>query len=124
MVDGSRRAHKEVLVKVNAFVDEGISPVVTALNSFTGVVTLDSCQCDASGEGYVSFQFGNGWCELGKFVGRLSVAIGKRLDLCCGFALRLEWFAGGEEPLAQVRVSPEHIQPLATAIQAVAEKGL
>lgn len=124
MMDNSRRSHKQVGLKLNAFVDEGIAPLVAALNSFAGVLTLESCQRDAGGEAYVSFQFGEGWHQLGEFVGRLSVALGERLDLCCGFALRLEWFAGGEEPLAQVRVAPKHIQLLAAAIQAVTEEGL
>lgn len=37
-------AHREIPVKVNAFVDEGIAPLVVALNEFGGVVTVDSCE--------------------------------------------------------------------------------
>lgn len=116
--------HKQIQVKVNAPVDEGVALLVAALSSFEDVVTLESCQKDRAGEAYVSFQAGEDWHQLAEFMRRLSVAVGKSLDLCCGFALRLEWYAGGEEPMAQVRVAPKHIQSLATAIQAVAEDGL
>lgn len=36
--------HKEVVIKVNAYVDEGIKDVVKALNNFDGWMTWDSCQ--------------------------------------------------------------------------------
>ena len=36
--------HHEVPVKVTAWVDEGIAPLVLALNELPGVQTLDSCQ--------------------------------------------------------------------------------
>ncbi len=117
-------SHRQVFVKVNALVDEGANPLVAALSCFERLVTLDSCQEDRSGEAYVSFQFGDDWHQLSEFVQRLLMDLGKRLELRCGFALRLEWFADGGEPLAQVRVAPKYIQPLATAIQAVAEDGL
>ena len=36
--------HKEVWVKVNAPVDEGVAPLVAALSDFEGVCTAASCQ--------------------------------------------------------------------------------
>lgn len=113
-----------MFVKVNIPVDKGIVPLVAALSCFEELMTLDSCEGSSDGEAYVSFTCGDRWQSLGEFVHRLSTAVGSRLDLCCGFSFRLEWFAGGEEPMAQVRVAPKHIQPLAAAIRAVAESEL
>jgi len=117
-------SHREVFVKVNVPVDRGVAILVTALNSFEGVVTIDSCQKDnRSGEAYVSFHFGKDDNQLTDFLRRLSVGLGKRLDLCCGFALRMEWFAGGEIPIAQVRVMPKEIRRIAAAIQSLSKDG-
>jgi hypothetical protein len=39
-------SHREVPVKVTAWIDEGVVPLVLALNEHPGVMTLDSCQGD------------------------------------------------------------------------------
>ena len=36
--------HKQVIAKVNAKCDEGIAPLVSALNGINGIITLDSCE--------------------------------------------------------------------------------
>ena len=111
-------SHREVFVKVNVPVDRGIAVLVTALSSFEGIVTIGSCENDnRSGEAYVSFHFGKDDNQLTDFLRRLSVGLGKHLDLCCGFVLRMEWFAGGETPIAQLRVAPKEIRRIAAAIQ-------
>jgi hypothetical protein len=38
--------HREIPVRVTAWVDEGVADLVTALNTIGGVMTLDSCQED------------------------------------------------------------------------------
>ena len=68
MVKRSRRPHRETSVKVNAWVDEGVVPLVAALSPFENVVTLDSCQEHGAGEAYVSFQIGRDWRGLAEFV--------------------------------------------------------
>lgn len=114
--------HRQVFVKVNAPVDEDIAVLVTAMSSFNGLVTIDSCQKDRrSGEAYVSFHFGKNDNQLTNFLQYLSVGLGKRIDLCCGFVLRMEWFAGGETPIAQIRVAPKEIRHVAAAIKILAK---
>jgi len=39
--------HRQVWVKVNASIDEGVAPLVSALAEFPGVCTASSCQGDA-----------------------------------------------------------------------------
>lgn len=60
--------HREVWVKVNAPVDEGIADLVSALNEIGGLETLASCQghgpqCPA----YVIFRLGE-WRDCGEFL--------------------------------------------------------
>ena len=64
--------HREVPVKVNAWVDEGIAGLVTALSEFDGIVTLESCQGDVQSGAWVCFRYGSfqehAWRELADFV--------------------------------------------------------
>ena len=117
MIDDSRRAHKEIQVKVNAFVDEGVAPLVLALNSIEGVITLDSCERDAtSGEASVYFQYGTDWQGLASLVEALSRAL-RSLNLCCGFSVSLEWLGSNDRPRAHLSVKPEHMADVAAAIR-------
>ena len=60
--------HREISVKVNAWVDEGIADLVLALSEIDGLVTLESCQGDGSGRSaFVIFQYG-GWRDVGEFL--------------------------------------------------------
>lgn len=52
----NRAGHKQVWVKVNARVDEGVAPRVVALSEFEDVVTYSSCQ----GGDFSEVQFGCG----------------------------------------------------------------
>ncbi|MCK9543754.1 MAG: hypothetical protein M0R03_17175 [Novosphingobium sp.] len=50
--------HKQVWIKVNSLVDEGIAEIVSLLNTIDGLMTIDSCE----GQGdtaYIYFRFGN-----------------------------------------------------------------
>jgi hypothetical protein len=40
--------HAEIPIKVNAWVDEGVAPLVAALNELENVVTVASCEHDQS----------------------------------------------------------------------------
>jgi hypothetical protein len=42
--DSPQTPHREVLMKVNAYVDERIAPLVQLLNSINGMMTWDSCE--------------------------------------------------------------------------------
>jgi len=47
--------HREIPVQVTAWVDEGVAELVTALNAWPGILTLDSCQEDPAGRARVTF---------------------------------------------------------------------
>lgn len=108
-------SHNQVIIKVNAFVDEGIAPLVLALNSIDGVITFDSCERGVSGEAYVYFTYGRSWRDLGKLLEN-TAAILRNLDLCCGFSVALEWFGSNEQPRALLTLRPEHVADVATRL--------
>jgi hypothetical protein len=60
--------HRERLVKVNAFVDEGVASLVEALSGIDGLVTLESCQGDQGvKDAFVIFRLGT-WRAVGQFL--------------------------------------------------------
>jgi len=65
-MQAERSHHKQVWVKVNAQVDEGIVPLVLALSEFPEVVTYESCQ-GVRDLAWVQFVCG-GWKATTKFV--------------------------------------------------------
>ena len=116
-------SHKEVYIKVNAPVDEGIAPLVSALCEFKQITTYQSCQGGEGREAFVSFRIGETWEELGGFVRSLSVLLRDRVpDL--PFTISLDWYCGGEEPIGYIRTGPNLIKPLAAAIHEVADSDL
>lgn len=57
--------HREVPVKVNAWVDEGIADLVLALSELTGLETLESCQGEVDQrDAFVIFRYGD-WHQCG-----------------------------------------------------------
>ena len=81
--------HREVPVKVNAWVDEGIADLVAALSEIDGLLTLESCQGDAGErDGFVIFRYGD-WHQCGKFLfGKLLPAMSP--DLRAAVSLKLQ----------------------------------
>ena len=71
--------HKQVCVKVNAYVDELIAPVIEMLSRVDDLITLESCQ-DLKGNGdvFIAFQYGNdekNYIKLGKICEKISKAV-------------------------------------------------
>jgi hypothetical protein len=110
--------HVEIPVKVNAWVDENIAPLVVALNSFHHIQTVDSCQGGEDRPAHVMFRY------VGKGGARFFYAFGKQLSekaaKTCSYDFRLQWLTGNEEPLAELWTEPSNVRPLATAISSMA----
>jgi hypothetical protein len=64
--------HREVPVKVNAWVDERVADLVSVLSEFNGIMTLESCQGNRDSRAWISFRYGSlrheSWRELAEFV--------------------------------------------------------
>ncbi len=112
----NRKNHKEVLVKVNARVDQGIAPLVTALNQFSEIVTVDSCE-GYNDKGYVYF-----CCQeeidTVNFVSKLIKALRAHLEATHKFEIHIEW-VGTEEPYAQIITSRDYLATLVSTLTAI-----
>lgn len=112
--------HQQVLIKVNAEVDEGIAPLVLALNAIDGVITLDSCQeIGSNREAWVFFSFGETWQDLAQLMQDLSSGLGD-LSIHAGYSLSLEWLGSDDHPRAWLTVAPRNIGALAEGIERLA----
>jgi len=107
--------HREVPVKVTAWVDEGVSELVAALNSVPGVMTLDSCQERPDGRASVMF------CTYGRAmlydaVGRIARAIGngQRENV----TLSLWWGSDDAPAVADLTCPPALVTHVADQVRA------
>jgi len=110
--------HKEKLIKVNALIDEGVIPLVEALNELPRVVTYNSCE-QYNGKAEVMFHIiepERG--EEPRFVRDLSKQIA-RINGDFAVCLSLEWFAGGDASM-WLRVPTEQVEVVASAIRLIA----
>jgi hypothetical protein len=111
--------HEEVPIKVTAWVDKGVAPLVEALNAWDGVVTLDSCEGYDGESARVTFTSRHDADELFTLMKRLASVFNARFH-SEGVTLRLEWHAGAEQPVADLLVSRPCLGAVAEALLASA----
>lgn len=103
--------HKQVWVKVNTPVDEGLSELISLLNQIDRLYTLDSCQGYA-GWGFIYFRYGN-WLKLGHFVfGKLAPALREIEEI----TLSLQTI-DGDEPMAKLGIRKETIPQIVSVLK-------
>jgi hypothetical protein len=108
--------HREVPVKVNAWVDEGIVPMVEALNEFENVWTAASCENDQSAMAlgaYVMFSCQCKSADAASFAADLATGLGESVP----FRLEVEWRAGNRGPLLTISCPPTSVSDLASAVR-------
>ena len=109
-------SHKEIWVKVNAPVDEGIAPIVTLLSEVEGLETLESCQGDSVDEApaFVFFRFKD-WETICRFAFEVVSPALARLD--ADTSVSVDVFNRGE-PMGKIQIrSPESIPAIANALR-------
>jgi hypothetical protein len=108
-------AHREVLVKVNALVAEGIAPLVAAMSEIPGLVILESHQGEAGQRpAHLAFRLGD-WRQTGEFLfEQLVSAIPP--DLRAAVALRLQAFDVGCA-VGSITVDPAAVPALGNAVR-------
>lgn len=113
--DSAMTEHREVPVKVNAWVDEGVADLVSALSEIEGLVTLESCQ-GSPGDAFVYFRLGN-WQQSGEFLfDRLLTVLPP--DLKAVTSLRLSAY-DTDLPLASITVEPCAVPALTRCVREI-----
>ena len=99
--------HRELLVKVNTYVDEGVAALVAALNELDGVMTLDGCESGERGA-YVYFVSAADGPDLTALAGEIAGVLraGLRDPV---FLLSVEWEGSNDDPRALLSVPREHV---------------
>ena len=115
--------HIEVPVKVNAYVDEGIAPLVEALNGFLGVVTLDSCEGSGDSHAYVHFAIRGDSTGTFSLVQHLSAALGRQLPSSSEYSVYIEWGDEAERPIGSIIVKRGCVEMLTRALKEIACAG-
>lgn len=110
-------SHRQIGIKVNAFVDEGVAPLVAALSSFSELETLESCQRDGDGP-WVCFRFGeNGWEGLVAFV---FVFLAPSLEEAVGDDAEISVRPAFGGAIADLSVKPDQCDQVARVIVQIA----
>lgn len=109
--------HQERPVKVTAWVDEAIAPLVVALNEYADVMTLDSCQGGNGIPAYVLFCYRRPHDAGAVFAHELATVLSEGAsDL--GYTLSAEWRLGAEEPLLRLSCPPDTVERVAELLSA------
>lgn len=107
--------HREVPTKVTAWIDEGIVPLVLALNEIPGVETLDSCQGRGDKLAHVYFRYRGDACAATCFVADLAALLSPH-ERVADYTLVARWRPGTDEPVFQLACPPAHSTALARII--------
>ncbi len=111
------RRHREVWVKVNARVDEGVAEMVSLLAQLPGLETVESCQGEAGFRpAFVMFWRGR-WREVAAFAFEVLDPILRRLGRI-DYRVSVEVF-NGSSPRGEFRFSAEAADQVASALREV-----
>ena len=111
---------KETRVKVNAWVDESIAPLVKALSYFD-VIILDSFggNTDRSTPAYVAFRYRGTEFEALSFISSIAKAIREAIGLY-DCVLSVRWKAIEDGPFLRIALQRARIQAVADCIESYA----
>lgn len=102
------KIHKQVPVKVTAFVDEGVAHVVKALNEIDNISTFSSCEGTVGKEyAHVYFDFGNSpnhWQRLARLSAKLAKILSSN-DIYDA-TVSLEWAGDKDTPFIAIEFEP------------------
>lgn len=112
--------HREIPVKVTAWVDEGVAALVIALNELEDVMTLDSCQGDDGCPAHVFFRHRGDARAATLFAADLAAALAPHDD-AADYTLTAEWRPSADEPTFRLACPAAHVNGLVRVLSEVAE---
>jgi hypothetical protein len=117
--------HKQICIKVNAWVDEKVAPIIEALALIDGLESFTSCQdwFPDVGFAHIEFYYGYGdmkknWKVLGFLCSKISEAFREYSVsyIYTGF----HWWSDNDIPAGYIIVKPKDIENIVRAIQKLA----
>lgn len=111
--------HKQVTTENGIEVDEKIADLVTVLNKFDDIKTIESCQGGDGRNAFVYFTLAgevDGWS---RDINLLADKLQKQLDLCCEYSFYIQWLAGAEKPMAELNIKPEYVDVVTEGLRVV-----
>ena len=104
--------HRQVWVKVNAQVDEGIAEIIALLNTIPHLQTIDSCQGAENARAFIYFYL-NGWKSVGHF---LFEVLEPNLRPITGTEVSVEMF-NGSDPMGKICFRAESEKEVCSALK-------
>lgn len=104
--------HVEIPIKVTAWVDEGIVPLVLALNQLPNVETIDSCQGRDDKPAHVYFRYRGDARTATRFIADLAALLSPH-ERAADYTLVARWRPGTDEPVFQLACPAAHSTALA-----------
>jgi hypothetical protein len=115
LMTGTMTMQREVLVKINALVEEGVAPLVAAMSEIPGLVILESNQGEPGRRpAHLAFRLGD-WRQTGELLfEQLTSAIPP--DLRAMVTLRLQAYDVGRA-VGSITVDPAAVAALGNAVR-------
>jgi hypothetical protein len=112
------KKHRQVPVKVNAWVEEGVAPLVEALNRYDQVWTTSS----SAGEGdrdraHVVFAYNGRTARFCNVAQKLANALSRDLPNSDLWNLQVQWAFGSSQPLATLEVKKKAVAKVSRALR-------
>ena len=95
--------HQEIPIKLTAWIDQGVVPLVEALDGFEDVLTVASCEDDGIQGAYVLFRLRGTSDQATGFASGLAADLNSEEGV--SYLLQAEWRPGESEPLLDTLVS-------------------
>jgi hypothetical protein len=116
-------SHREIPIKVTAWIDEGVVPLVLALNEFEDVMTLDSCEGGDSELAYVYFCHRGDARTAALFATDLAAFLAPHAE-AADYTLTARWQPGTGEPVFKLACPTADSTALARVLrESVSERG-
>jgi hypothetical protein len=106
--------HQEVPIKLTAWIDQGVVPLVEALDDFEDVSTVASCEDDGIQGAYVLFRLRGTSDQAMEFASGLATDLNSEAGI--SYLLHAEWRPGESEPLLTLSCPPDQVPLLASLI--------
>jgi hypothetical protein len=110
--------HRELPVKVTAWIDEGIVPLVLALNDLPHVETIDSCQGGEDKQAHVYFRYRGDAAAAVRFIADLAGLLCPH-ERSADYTLTARWRPGTGEPVFQLACPATDSTALARVLRSV-----